>query len=123
MSDYFKSYDPICFLQHKQFQERFGVSLNYNNKDQILFITHLTFILNNISFTMTIEIKACFNSGATATFIDVNLILHLHKLQTFETSIKMVTQKRVFGLKNYTIEKKKALAAKVSNNMMMKSRQ
>ena len=72
---------------------------------------------------MAIEIKACFNSDATATFIDVNLILHLHKLQTFETSIKMVTQKRVFGLKNYTIEEKKALAAKVSNNMMMKSRQ
>ena len=69
----------------------------------------------NVLFTMTIGIKACFNFGVTATFIDVNLILHSHELQTFETSIEMATQERVFGLKNckYTVAEKKALAAKV----------
>ena len=69
----------------------------------------------NVLFTMTIEIKASFNFGVTANFVAVNLILHSHELQTFETSIKMATQERVFGLKNckYTVEEKKALAAKV----------
>ena len=45
----------------------------------------------------------------------MNFILHSHELQTFETSIKMATQERMFGLNNckYTIEEKKGLLAKV----------
>ena len=49
-------------------------------------------MLNNVLFTMTTEIKACFNFGVTTTFGDVNFILQSHELQTFETSIKMTTQ-------------------------------
>ena len=51
----------------------------------------------------------------TKTFIDVNFILHSSELQTFETSIKMATQERLFGSKNYKyiFEEKKTLAAKV----------
>ena len=82
-----------------------------------MLITHFTVILNDVLFTMITEIKGCFKFGVTATCIDVNVILHSHGLQTFETSIKMATQEQVFGLKNCrtvnTIEEKKVLATKV----------
>ena len=83
---------PILDLTSFRHASEWVLFIESYNRNQTLFITHFTVMLNNVLFTMTAEIKACFNFGVTTTFGDVNFILQSHELQTFETSIKMATQ-------------------------------